>query len=373
MATLGTFYFDSNSFATATALFTDAALTQCAPDGFYSDSIISRQQVNCVLQVAETCNCAGPTPTPTATPTPTPTVTPTPTPTPVPTSAVTPTAVPSQPTPTPTVTPVTPTPTAEIVAGKYYQLDPCPGSSVSESCYIFSKTALASGARYLNPNTQDYYTYNSSVTAKNNVSSSLVCTAIMELVPNIAGCPPQPIQPVTNYYVVRDCNTNEDYVFATTNTYGFNVRLVDGSNNYYIVNSQVTGTTGYTELTNLSCEDANGVKEGQAGFTTCDYNCPADEHYILTRCFGYGGTELTQETAIALQQRGINVGDVVYSVDTDTCYTISGTVSNVGSAVYVGGISYTLPSCSMCTNSNSTTSSSSGSISSQSPPPPTGF
>ena len=40
-------------------------------------------------------------------------------------------------------------------------------------------------------------------------------------------------------------------------------------------------------------------------------------------------------------KRGINVGDVVYSVDTDTCYTIDGTVSNVGSAVYVGGISYT--------------------------------
>ena len=60
-------------------------------------------------------------------------------------------------------------------------------------------------------------------------------------------------------------------------------------------------------------------------------------------------------------------------VDTDTCYTIDGTVSNVGSAVYVGGISYTLPSCSMCTNSSSTSSSSSGSISSQSPPPPTGF
>ena len=79
------------------------------------------------------------------------------------------------------------------------------------------------------------------MTAKNNVSSSLVCNANMELVPNIAGCPPQPIQPVTNYYVVRDCNTNEDYVFATTNTYGFNVRLVDGSNNYYIVNSQGQG------------------------------------------------------------------------------------------------------------------------------------
>ena len=40
MATLGSYFFNSNSFATATALFTDSALTQCAPDGFYSDNII---------------------------------------------------------------------------------------------------------------------------------------------------------------------------------------------------------------------------------------------------------------------------------------------------------------------------------------------
>ena len=47
MATLGTYYFDTASFANATALFTDSALTQCAPDGFYSDNIISREQINC--------------------------------------------------------------------------------------------------------------------------------------------------------------------------------------------------------------------------------------------------------------------------------------------------------------------------------------
>ena len=380
MATLGSYFFNSNSFATATALFTDSALTQCAPDGFYSDNIIVREQKNCLLQVAQNCDCSTPTPTPTATPTPTPTVTPTPTASPQPTNQPTPTAT-DQPTPTPSPTPSATAPPPPIVSGKYYQLDPCPGSSTSDSCYIFSKSSLAPGARYLNPNTQDYYTYNSSATAKSNVNQGLVCTANMELVPNVAGCPPQQIQPVTNYYVVRDCNTNEDSVFATTNTYSLNVRLIDGSGNTYTVQNQVSSTTGYTQLTGLVCVDANGTQEGQSGFTTCAFNCPSDEHFLLTRCRGYGGTELSKEKAITLQQRGFQLQDVVYSADTETCYTISGVITsdaaNIGQPGTPGGfvdaLVRTLTSCSQCTNASSDNSSSSGSISSQSPPPPTGF
>lgn len=53
MATL--YYLDGNSLATATAVYTDSALTTCAPDGYYSDGYISRQQVGCVLQPAQTC------------------------------------------------------------------------------------------------------------------------------------------------------------------------------------------------------------------------------------------------------------------------------------------------------------------------------
>ena len=177
---------------------------------------------------------------------------------------------------------------------------------------------------------------------------------------------------MTNYYIVVDCDTLENYVFATTNTYALNVRLVDGSNNSYTIKNQVSSTTGYTELTNLVCVDQNGVKQGESGFTTCTYNCPSDLKYVLTRCFGYGGTELTNEDAIALEQRGFNVGDIVYSVDKEVCYTISGTAGSIGNAVYVN-IDYKLDSCSMCTNASSDNSSSSGSISSQSPPPPTGF
>ena len=371
MATLGSYFFNSNSFATATALFTDSALTQCAPDGFYSDDIIVREQKNCLLQVAQNCDCSTPTPTPTATPTPTPTVTPTPTASPQPTNPPTPTAT-NQPTPTPSPTPTVTVTAIPIVAGKYYELNPCPGSTTSDACYIFSKSALAAGSRYLNPNTQDYYTYSSSTTAKTNVNQSLVCTANMELVPNVAGCPPQQIQPVTNYYVVRDCNTNEDYVFATTNTYALNVRLIDGSGNTYTIQNQVSSTTGYTQLSGLVCVDVNGTQEGQSGFTTCASNCPSDLKYILTRCFGYGGTELTNEDAIALEQKGFVVGDIVYSVDKEVCYRIAGTAGSIGNASYVN-IDYKLDSCSMCTNASSDPSSSSGSISSQSHPPPTGF
>ncbi len=35
MATLGSYYIDAPTFDLATAVFTDAALSTCAPDGFY--------------------------------------------------------------------------------------------------------------------------------------------------------------------------------------------------------------------------------------------------------------------------------------------------------------------------------------------------
>ena len=55
MATQGTYYFDTASFSSATAIFTDEALSICAPDGRYSDNAIVREQVNCVLLPAQTC------------------------------------------------------------------------------------------------------------------------------------------------------------------------------------------------------------------------------------------------------------------------------------------------------------------------------
>ena len=52
------FYLNANNLYSATAVFLDAALTMCAPDGFYSDGNIARELVNCVLLPLQNCpNC----------------------------------------------------------------------------------------------------------------------------------------------------------------------------------------------------------------------------------------------------------------------------------------------------------------------------
>jgi len=55
MAVFGTYYIDAPTFASATGVFTDAALTTCAPDGLYSDGVIYRQLTACVLGSNVTC------------------------------------------------------------------------------------------------------------------------------------------------------------------------------------------------------------------------------------------------------------------------------------------------------------------------------
>lgn len=55
MATRSTFYLNAPSLGSATAAFSNNDLTICAPDGFYSDGTIVRQQVGCVLLPQQTC------------------------------------------------------------------------------------------------------------------------------------------------------------------------------------------------------------------------------------------------------------------------------------------------------------------------------
>lgn len=52
----GTYYFDGINFAQATALYTDAALTTLAADGFYSQNGIVRQQLNGILLNSQPCS-----------------------------------------------------------------------------------------------------------------------------------------------------------------------------------------------------------------------------------------------------------------------------------------------------------------------------
>ena len=58
MSVPGTYYLNGPNLETATAVFDDPALTICAADGFYSDGVIARQQINCLLTAIQTCpNC----------------------------------------------------------------------------------------------------------------------------------------------------------------------------------------------------------------------------------------------------------------------------------------------------------------------------
>lgn len=53
MATLGNYYLNGPSLSTATKVFTDFDQTICAPDGWYSDGVISRKLTNCKLEKVE--------------------------------------------------------------------------------------------------------------------------------------------------------------------------------------------------------------------------------------------------------------------------------------------------------------------------------
>lgn len=53
------YYLDAPSLGSATAVYTDAALTVCAPDGFYSDTLIVRELVGCALQPQQICKSCG--------------------------------------------------------------------------------------------------------------------------------------------------------------------------------------------------------------------------------------------------------------------------------------------------------------------------
>jgi hypothetical protein len=59
MATSSTYYIDTNDFATATAVWTDAGLTTKAPDGYYSFGGDYRQQDEGLLLAIAECPTVG--------------------------------------------------------------------------------------------------------------------------------------------------------------------------------------------------------------------------------------------------------------------------------------------------------------------------
>jgi hypothetical protein len=61
MPTQQTFFLNAPTLSAATTVFLDSGMTTCAPDGYYSDGAVARQQVGCVLLPAEACPTCGDT------------------------------------------------------------------------------------------------------------------------------------------------------------------------------------------------------------------------------------------------------------------------------------------------------------------------
>jgi len=59
MPTQQTFFLNGPTLSAATTVFLDSGMTTCAPDGYYSDGAVARQQVGCVLLPAEACPTCG--------------------------------------------------------------------------------------------------------------------------------------------------------------------------------------------------------------------------------------------------------------------------------------------------------------------------
>jgi len=58
---MAAYYIDGTTLSNSNAVYTNAAMTVCASDGFYSDGVISREQVNCSLLPQQVCvSCAEP-------------------------------------------------------------------------------------------------------------------------------------------------------------------------------------------------------------------------------------------------------------------------------------------------------------------------
>jgi len=351
---VGTYFFDTATFANAQTVYTDQGLTQIAPDGYYSDDTIVREQLSGKLQVAETCNCAStPTPTPTPTPTITPTATPTATPTPVPTQTPTPTPT-FTPTPTPTATP-TPTPTP-TVAGYYYRLVPCAPCNTTEVRYLFALSEPTNNQRYLEPQTNCYYTYTQNVNYPplTSVNNNLIINPT-EL-PGETECPPVPTGLPTFNYIVSKCSTNERSIFTTTIEYNNFVRLQQtGTTDTYLVLGTTTDTTLHPTITGLVCVDEEGRSQDDPNFSGCARNCPDNQSYfVLIRCDeSVTSFQISLETKQTLEASpfGYVTGDIVYAESTGKCYRIGTEIIGTQNLPQISlNDSRRMQSCYECTN-----------------------
>tara|TARA_R110002124_G_scaffold182898_2_gene350275 strand:- start:71 stop:529 length:459 start_codon:yes stop_codon:yes gene_type:complete len=60
---MAVYYLDGTTLSNSTAIYADVELTICESDGFYSDGVIVRRLVNCVLLNVQSCpSCPDPNP-----------------------------------------------------------------------------------------------------------------------------------------------------------------------------------------------------------------------------------------------------------------------------------------------------------------------
>jgi len=393
---VGTYYFDTATFANATTVYTDLALTLVAPNGFYSDDTIVREQINGQLQVAETCDCAGMPVSPSIF-----TVTQNVSngitgvlgvdytlsgngydganpagpltqsgpeltlysfiidATPAaglqfsvgaPFSATNPNgSIPASDT---TVTntlagTIEPIPTP-VVSSFYYRLTPCFPCDTNEYRYIGPDTVgPGDQQRFLDPNSGCYYKYVPGGFTNPPavfINEDLLINA--ESIPGEFGCP---VVTSLNYYVVRSCATNENYVMETEETYALNTRISYDQDLYIVVGNANGLGGGYTTLPTSPCVDEQNRADGDPGFTGCATDCGGSQYLRLAECTT-GIQPITQSlnTAGFWYALGFAVNDYVYAPETQKCYQITSETTDRIEIIDLTGMNI-IASCSQCT------------------------
>tara|TARA_R100001369_G_scaffold91744_1_gene133956 strand:- start:803 stop:1894 length:1092 start_codon:yes stop_codon:yes gene_type:complete len=283
------YYLDTATFANANVLYADSALSLAAPDGFYSDGIISREQISGVLQEAKTCiSCGAPTPTPTPTVTLTPTLTPvTPAPTVTVTQPPTPTpAVTAEPTATP-IPSATPLPTVTAApSGLYYRLTPCAPCDVNEYRYVFSLVGLVDQQRYVDPLSGCHYKYSPSFSNPPAPYVSPILVINATLLPLEYGCPPDV---VGETWQLTKCSTgsSDHYAFSSIEYYE-NDRVSNEAGEIFVIYGILSEITTQQNEGDITCVDNNNLKPNQVGFIRCARLCPSNIRYGMVPCEGNG-------------------------------------------------------------------------------------
>jgi hypothetical protein len=234
MGAAAVFYIDGPSFEEATTVFSDAALTTCAPNGFYQIGGIVREQVDCVaglggrLLPQTACPSCGSPPT-TAPPVTTP--------------------------PATTAPPITQPPPATL----YYKLLSCPTNQGSTLKYTYIQPDTSQFDQRYQDSTQDppiFYIYDNS--PGNTTPPTGTIDNNIQIVPGQFGCPAQAVQ--YNYYNAIECNNVSAVVIrsaiGTTFTSGQVVKTV-GSSVCYSITTVAAETPNYLEYNSSISPFAN--------------------------------------------------------------------------------------------------------------------